>query len=219
LTQHQSTTKESAMLGLYRSRNGILGGVASGIARRIGVHPAVVRIPWLAVTPFAWVWSPLLYLGLAIVLPVEREDHEIDPIDPAPLARRAFAGFWALHGLAHAVGFAMAWRLVTASDGLAHSTLILWNRLDIGEPATRVLGLVWLAMVPFVVAAAAALAANARFALPLFGVSAAASLVLCGAYLPTSGIGFAIDLAAVALLAGLVIRRHLAPRVQAAPAC
>jgi hypothetical protein len=46
--------------------------------------------------------------------------------------RRVIAGFLALHGFAHLVGFLAAWRLGEYADA-PHATLILNGTLDVGD--------------------------------------------------------------------------------------
>lgn len=64
--------------GLYRSkRDKIIGGVAAGLARRMGVAPGVVRLMFLFLIPVSFGAAVALYLLLAMGLsfvPEEQED-------------------------------------------------------------------------------------------------------------------------------------------------
>jgi phage shock protein PspC (stress-responsive transcriptional regulator) len=62
---------------LYRCRdNRVLAGVASGVAEFFGLDPTLVRVLWF-LSIFVGGVSLLLYIGLAIIVPLE-------PLRPAP---------------------------------------------------------------------------------------------------------------------------------------
>lgn len=66
-------------MSLTRSRNGIIGGVAAGIARSLNVDPTIVRIAFVLVSIFAG-GGVLIYLVLWAVIPREG--------DPSTLAEQ-----------------------------------------------------------------------------------------------------------------------------------
>lgn len=61
------------------------------------------------------------------------------------MLRLALAGFLALHGVAHFVGFAVPWKLLEA-DEMPWSSTLLAGRLDVGATGIRIVGLLWLAL-------------------------------------------------------------------------
>lgn len=69
---------------LTRSRNGMIGGVAAGIAKSLNIDPTIVRIAFVLVSIFAG--SGLLIYGILwIVIPKEGESRTLaeDGIDKA----------------------------------------------------------------------------------------------------------------------------------------
>lgn len=61
---------------LYRSRTDrVLFGVAGGVAERLGVDPALVRIAWILLT-LAWGFGFILYVVMAFVVPEVPEAPE-----------------------------------------------------------------------------------------------------------------------------------------------
>jgi phage shock protein C len=67
---------------LYRCReNRMLAGVAGGLAEYTGLDPSLVRILWL-VSVFFWGAGVLLYIAMAIIVPLE-------PITPEAAAAHA----------------------------------------------------------------------------------------------------------------------------------
>src|SRR5690242_2543957 len=59
--------------------------------------------------------------------------------------RYALAVLGLIHGIGHLPGFAVSWRLLTASE-LPYRTSILHGHLDLGDAGIRAWGLVWLAL-------------------------------------------------------------------------
>ena len=55
----------------------------------------------------------------------------------------ALAALFALHGIAHWVGFVIDWRL-TAFEDMPTETSLLAGRIDVGEVGMRVVGILWL---------------------------------------------------------------------------
>jgi len=79
---------------LYRCReNRVLAGVASGVAEFFGLDPTLVRVLWF-LSIFVGGVSLLLYIGLAIIVPLEplAEGAAMTPADPAESHRHGPAG-------------------------------------------------------------------------------------------------------------------------------
>jgi phage shock protein C len=69
---------------LYRCReNRMLAGVAGGLAEHIGMDPSLVRLLWV-VSVFFWGAGVLLYIAMAIIVPLE-------PLSPEEAAAHAAA--------------------------------------------------------------------------------------------------------------------------------
>lgn len=102
-----------------------------------------------------------------------------------------------LHGLAHGVGFAGAWRL---SKDIPYKTAIFGGSLEVGDAGMRIVGVLWLlAALSFVISAMSALANHplwpyAAFAATLF------SIVLCLTEVPETRIGLDLNAALLILL-------------------
>ena len=109
-----------------------------------------------------------------------------------------------LHGLVPALGFVALWR-VAELEGIAYRTTVLDGRLEIGDTGARILGLAWLALVPAFVVAAYGVATGRRWALPVVGLVAAASLVVSILGLPDSRPGLMIDVAILAVAGYLTL--------------
>ena len=59
---------------LYRSRRQrMLAGVAGGIAQYLGVDPTLVRVAWVVGAMVALPAAVVLYVALALVVPLEPE--------------------------------------------------------------------------------------------------------------------------------------------------
>jgi phage shock protein PspC (stress-responsive transcriptional regulator) len=73
-----------ALLGLYRSHNGLFLGVCAGIAERFRFSPWGVRLLFLVTQIFFWKWTFLVYLALALLLrpdPVSRLERRLSRFD------------------------------------------------------------------------------------------------------------------------------------------
>jgi hypothetical protein len=116
------------------------------------------------------------------------------------VTQRAFAAFFALHGAVHAVGFTVAWQ-IGGPRGVDYSTALLNGSVEIGDAATRVFGLVWLAAAAAFLGVAALLWRRNPLGLPLAVALLLGSLILCALGLPESVIGLAVDIALLGLLA------------------
>jgi predicted cation transporter len=120
--------------------------------------------------------------------------------------RRVIAGFLALHGFAHLVGFLAAWRLGEYA-GAPHATLILNGTLDVGDVGIRFVGVVWLvAGMAFFIATAAFWRAK-PWAVAWTGGAVILSLVMCVIGLPASIIGLGVNTALLVGIATLAVTR------------
>ena len=119
------------------------------------------------------------------------------------LARRAAAVFLALHGPAHMLAFAVAWRL-TESPDLPYATEIFGGRLDVGDVGARVVGLLWVAAALAFVVAAYRLWIAAPTAVALVTGAALFSTLLCLTDPGPAKVGLAIN--AIVLAAAAVAR-------------
>lgn len=120
------------------------------------------------------------------------------------MVRIAAALVLALHGLVHAMGFVVAWRLATL-DELTFRTTALNGAVEIGEVGARLLGLAWLAVGPAFIVAAWGVWRDRPWALRVTGAAAILSLAVCLAGLPDAYRGAAIDAAILAVVVGLAL--------------
>ena len=109
------------------------------------------------------------------------------------------------HGIAHVVGFAVAWRLTTSPDVPYHTTL-LSGRLDVGDTGMRAVGALWLASACAFVIGAILLATHSSVAIVTIAGVALASLVLCAMEWPFARIGMVVN---TVVLIGLAAIRAL----------
>lgn len=117
------------------------------------------------------------------------------------MLRLALAGFLALHGVAHFVGFAVPWRLLEA-DEMPWSTTLLAGRLDVGTAGIRIVGLLWLALgLAFVAAGVITWLDRPSWPRTVLLLSAA-SLVMSGFGWPAARIGVAVNLALLTVVGG-----------------
>ena len=114
--------------------------------------------------------------------------------------RIVVALFLAAHGIAHLVGFAVPWKLITSPD-IPYRTTIFAGTLDIGDTGERVLGVLWLIAAGAFVAAGAAWFADARLAPANTTVALLLSVLLCVADWPQTRIGMVVN---IAIAIGLV---------------
>jgi len=103
------------------------------------------------------------------------------------------------HGVAHLVGFAVPWKLVTSPEAPYHTT-VLAGALDVGRGGARVVGVMWLvAGAAFAVVAGGLLMGTAWW-LRVAVVCSLASAVLCVIGLPDSRIGLVANVVLLGLL-------------------
>jgi hypothetical protein len=105
-----------------------------------------------------------------------------------------------LHGFVHVIGFTTPWGLYTLR-GVGYSTTILNGAIDIGDSASRALGLVWLAATVAFASVAVMLWRGHPLARRATVAVLLVSLVLCAIRLPSAVVGLGIDVVLLALLA------------------
>ena len=112
--------------------------------------------------------------------------------------RIALAVLMAVHGVAHLVGFAGAWRL--APDGIPYKTTVLAGHVDLGDVGIRAVGLLWMGLaVGFAVAAAGAIGDRSWWPALAVGVTIA-SLLMSATEWPEARMGVAINLLILGVL-------------------
>jgi hypothetical protein len=121
--------------------------------------------------------------------------------------RFAFAALLIAHGIAHLVGFAVPWKLLSSAE-VPYRTTILGGAIDVGHTGARALGVLWLiAALAFVLLAGAALAGwNVRF---WTFATLSLSIALCVAGWPDARIGLGVN---AVLLTALLAMPALAAR-------
>lgn len=116
--------------------------------------------------------------------------------------RFALAVLFALHGIAHLVGFAGSWQLA-ASGELPYKTTVLNGRIDLGDAGIRMFGLLWVAAAIAFVMAAAGILLEADWWVRLAAIVAAGSLVLTVLEWPAARVGLYLNVIILAVLAVL----------------
>jgi len=119
--------------------------------------------------------------------------------------RIALAIILIAHGVAHLVGFVVPWRIARL-DGMPYKTTLLDGRLDVGDTAIRIIGMLWLLAALAFFASGLSLAFQAPWWPPFTVAAAAFSLVLTVSGWPDSRIGIPID---ALILVYLLIGRSL----------
>jgi hypothetical protein len=115
------------------------------------------------------------------------------------MMRMALGALMLMHGFAHMVGFAGAWKL---NAGIPYKTTVLAGHVNLGDRGIRALGLVWaLAAIAFAVAGVAALS-NRSWWIPATLVVTIGSLVLTLVETPDARIGALVN---VFLLGALLL--------------
>jgi hypothetical protein len=113
---------------------------------------------------------------------------------------RAFAAFFAFHGIVHVIGFTVPWKL-GGPRTIEYSTSLFNRSLEVGDAGVKLVGLMWLATAFAFLAVAVLLWRRHAWALRLTIALLVVSLGLCIAGLPDSIWGLAIDVALLAILA------------------
>jgi|SRR5215207_5312021 len=112
--------------------------------------------------------------------------------------RIVLAVLMAVHGMAHLVGFAGAWRL--APEGFPYKTTLLAGHLELGDAGTRAVGVVWLGLaLAFVVTAVGAVGAAAWWPQAALGV-ALVSMLLSASEWPEARLGVVINVVIISAL-------------------
>jgi hypothetical protein len=119
--------------------------------------------------------------------------------------RGVLAAFLIVHGIAHAVGFAVPWRLVTSAD-VPYRTTLAGGYIDMGSAGMKTVGLLWLVMaVAFVTLAVGVLARTSWWyaaLMPLIAISA----LLCALQWPDARVGLLANAVILALtVAGIAL--------------
>jgi hypothetical protein len=116
--------------------------------------------------------------------------------------RLPLALIFLLHGLAHLVGFAGAFRL---KADIPYKTTVFLDTFEVGDRGIRVFGVLWLAMAALFATAAVGFVLRTPWAHPFAVGVTIASLILCATALPEAKIGLVLNAVLLLLLA-------LAPR-------
>ena len=111
--------------------------------------------------------------------------------------RIVFAVMLIGHGFAHLAGFFLSWRI---TEDMPYKTTILARSVDVGDLGIRVVGVLWLlAALGFPVSAISFLM-RASWWLPLTGITASFSFLLCVLEWPHARIGALVNVGIAALL-------------------
>lgn len=112
----------------------------------------------------------------------------------------ALAALFALHGIAHWIGFVIDWRL-TAFEDMPAATTLLAGRIDVGEVGMRAVGVLWLLTgLAFLVVAAATAWQRAWWTSAALGVTAF-SLAMSVLSWPDARLGVYLNVGILAVLA------------------
>jgi hypothetical protein len=111
--------------------------------------------------------------------------------------RVAFAVLLTLHGIAHLVGFLVAWGLLTSAE-VPRRTTLFGSALDLGEAGLRVYGTGWLVLALGFVAAGVACLLGLPWWPTCSLAASGVSLAYGVASLPESRIGLAVNVVVIA---------------------
>jgi phage shock protein PspC (stress-responsive transcriptional regulator) len=71
-------TTDSSPRTLTRSRTDrMVGGISAGMARYLGLDPAVVRVGWVVTTLFTGGAAIIAYLAMLAIIPNDEETHPL----------------------------------------------------------------------------------------------------------------------------------------------
>jgi phage shock protein PspC (stress-responsive transcriptional regulator) len=74
-------TTDSSPRTLTRSRTDrMVGGISAGMARYLGLDPAVVRVGWVVTTLFTGGAAIIAYLAMLAIIPNDEEAHPPLPV-------------------------------------------------------------------------------------------------------------------------------------------
>jgi hypothetical protein len=119
--------------------------------------------------------------------------------------KKLAAAFLALHGFAHLVGTATAWRLVEPDGG--YPTALLGGRLEVGTTVLEIGGAFWLLGAVAFAVAAFAVAFRRPWAVEATAGAAVYSLALSALYWPEAVVGVVVNAAILVVLAATRVRR------------
>ena len=103
------------------------------------------------------------------------------------------------HGIAHLVGFAVSWQLMTSAE-VPYRTTVLGGLVDVGPIGARVMGVVWLAIALTFVVVAAGVFLQVPWLAPVALAAVAASTMLCVLGWPDARFGLAANIVIALLL-------------------
>lgn len=122
------------------------------------------------------------------------------------ILRLLAAAVLAVHGLIHLIGFLVPWRIAQV-EGFAYRTTGLDGSVELGATGAMIVGLAWLAIAVGFVFAAAGVWRRSPWALGLTAALAIASLAVCVLGLPETVAGIVVNVAILAAVAWITVRR------------
>lgn len=102
--------------------------------------------------------------------------------------RQALAFLAFVHAIAHLVGFAVSWRLLSAAE-LPYRTTILQGRIDVGDLGIRLYGLGWLGLATGFAVVAIGIGLRAAWWLPVGQALILLSVIFCVLGWPDTRVG------------------------------
>ncbi len=125
------------------------------------------------------------------------------------MIQRLGAVLLAAHGLIHLIGFVVPWGIAQV-DGFPYRTTALGGAVALGEPAVRMVGVVWLVLaIGFVVAGVGAWRGN-RWTVPLTAMLAIVSIAVCALGLPEAAFGLIVNASILAAVGWVAVSRRAA---------
>ena len=99
----------------------------------------------------------------------------------------------AAHGIAHGVGFAVSWHVISTID-LPYSTTVFGGRWNVGDEGIRLVGLLWLLAGAACLIAAAGVVTDAPWAVGATIAALVLSLAMCAVGWPAARTGVYLNL-------------------------
>lgn len=99
----------------------------------------------------------------------------------------------AAHGIAHGVGFAVNWQVISTPE-LPFSTTVFGGRWNVGAEGIRLVGLLWLVAGAACLTAAVALASDAPWSVSATIAALVLSLAMCALGWPAARTGVYVNL-------------------------
>jgi hypothetical protein len=115
------------------------------------------------------------------------------------MLRFFFAVFLMIHGLVHMIGFMRALQ-VWSYDSWPYRTSVLFGKVELGKPGTRILGFFWLLPLVGFLAAGIAMLFNASWWMIPTWIATGSSLILCLLEWPALWPGVLINLVILGFL-------------------